>query len=73
MNPSAVGESMVVLGSGWRTVIVIGLLVAPSGCATTSSYTNEPWIPDERFPADARPNPRIPVMNYQPPPVPNRP
>jgi hypothetical protein len=56
-----------------RGLTVIGLLLALSGCATTKSYTNEPWIPNERFPADSKPNPQIPVMNYQPPPAPNRP
>jgi hypothetical protein len=44
-----------------------------AGCAHTSSYSNEPWIPDERFGGELKPTHQIPVMNYQPPPVPNRP
>jgi hypothetical protein len=60
-------------GPGWRARLVIAPLLALSGCATTKSYTNEPWIPDERIPGTWHPNPQVPVMNNPPPPAPNRP
>jgi hypothetical protein len=56
-----------------RIWTVAFLLLALSGCATTKSYTNEPWMPSERIPGAWLQNPQIPVMNKPPPSVPNRP
>jgi hypothetical protein len=55
-------------GDDLRASILVGLLLALSGCATTTPYTNAPWVPDPGYPVGY---PQ--TMPTPPRPAPNRP